>query len=58
MAAIKEYIKAIAAFGILITVFMAGFTISGGFWSSSNSALQNDGEVGKKWLRFETNLRT
>jgi hypothetical protein len=48
MAAIKEYIKAIAAFGILITVFMAGFTISGGFWSSSNSALQNDLRRGRE----------
>ena len=39
---IREYIKAIAAFGILVTIFMAGFTISGNFWSSSNATLQSD----------------
>jgi len=38
----SDRIKLIGAFSILITVFMAGFAISAGFWSSSNSALQND----------------
>ena len=39
---VKEYIKAIAAFGILVTVFMAGFGVSGSIWGASNAGLQND----------------
>lgn len=34
----KEFI----AFGSVVAVFVAGFTISTGFWSSSNATLQND----------------
>jgi hypothetical protein len=35
-------LKAIGAFGVLFLLFMAGFTISTSFWSSSNATLQND----------------
>jgi hypothetical protein len=34
--------KAVGAFAILIALFMAGFSIATGFWSSSNSKLQID----------------
>jgi hypothetical protein len=35
-------IKAVGAFGILIALFMAGFGIATGIWSSSNASLQVD----------------
>jgi len=39
---IKDWIKAIGAFSILLAAFMAGFTISNNNWSSSNASLQID----------------